>query len=154
MRDINAIVVHGAWTKAGVDVGVDEIRSWHLDRGFSDIGYHYVIRRDGTIEDGRPVEEQGAHVRGHNEDTIGICLVGGRDDEGSHTTDLDEFAKQEVLWEFNYTRIQMASLITLVDSLTAEHEVDDVRGHRDFPGVTKRCPGFDVQEFFAMEVAA
>lgn len=154
MRTINAIVVHGAWTKAGVDVGVEEIRSWHLDRGFSDVGYHYVIRRDGVIEDGRPMEQPGAHVRGHNDDTIGICLVGGRDDEGPHTADLDEFAKQEVLWEFNYTRIQMASLVALVDSLRTEYADTDVCGHRDFPGVTKRCPGFDVRQFFARELAA
>lgn len=155
MRDINTIVVHGAWTKSGVDVGVEEIREWHVEgNGWSDIGYHYVIRRDGRIEDGRPVERQGAHVQGHNSDTIGICLVGGREDDTPDTADEPEEVKQELLWEFNYTRLQMASLVTLVDSLQAEHGVDDVRGHRDFPGVTKRCPGFDVLEFFRMEQAA
>lgn len=152
MREINAIVVHGAWTKAGVDVGAREIREWHLDRGFSDIGYHYVIRRDGTQEEGRPIERSGAHVKGANLDTIGICLVGGRDDEGPHTAGLDEFAKQEVLWEFNYTRAQMDSLVSLVDGLRDLYgKRVDVLGHRDYPGVTKRCPGFDVREFFASQ---
>lgn len=154
-REINAIVIHGAWTKTGVDVGAKEIREWHLDRGFSDIGYHYVIRRDGTQEEGRPVEKPGAHVKGHNKDTIGICLVGGRDDEGPHTSGLDEFAKQEVLWEFNYTRAQINSLFALVDSLRDLYgQRVKVLGHRDFPGVTKRCPGFDVPELFSEQAVA
>ena len=149
MRAITGIVIHGAWTKPGVDSDVKEIRSWHRDRGFSDIGYHYVIRRDGTLEEGRPIEKAGAHVKGHNQDTIGVCLVGGRDDEGQHTRGLEEFAKQEVLWEFNYTMAQMETLRTIVKKLQAEHRVADVRGHRDYPGVTKRCPGFDVRAYFS-----
>ncbi len=151
MRAIKGIVVHGAWTKPGIDVDAEEIRSWHKDRGFSDIGYHYVIRRDGKLEDGRPIEKAGAHVKGHNTDTVGICLVGGRDDLAKHTRDLDEFTKQEVLWEFNYTAAQMATLRTLVAKLKAEHRITDVRGHRDFPGVTKRCPGFDVRAYFSAD---
>lgn len=150
MRQINTIVIHGAWTKPGVDVGAKEIREWHHDRGFSDIGYHFVIRRDGTQEDGRSVEKPGAHVKGKNSDSIGICLVGGRADEGRHTEGLDEFTKQEVLWEFNYTREQMASLVSLVDSLVDLYGSHvEIIGHRDHPGVTKRCPGFDVKAYFA-----
>jgi hypothetical protein len=147
VRTINALVIHGAWTKPGVDVGVEEIREWHRDRGFNDIGY--VIRRDGKVEDGRPVDRVGAHVKGYNRDTIGICLVGGRESEGKHTDGLDEFQKQELLWEFNYTEAQIVSMIGLVSELKAEHDVTDVLGHRDYRGVTKRCPGFDVRAFFA-----
>ena len=151
MRSITKVVIHGAWTKPGVDVGVEQIREWHRDRGFSDIGYHYVIRRDGTVEEGRPLSKDGAHVKGHNRDTVGICLVGGRDDEGAHTANLDEFAKQEILWEFNYTHAQMVALRKLVAGLVVDHDLTlaDVLGHRDFPGVTKRCPGFDVQAYFS-----
>lgn len=149
-REISAIVVHGAWTKPGVDVGAAEIREWHRDRGFTDIGYHYVIRRDGTQEDGRPVEQAGAHVQGHNANTIGICLVGGRDSEGHHTDHLSEYEKQEVLWEFNYTKEQMTTLLALVDHLRGVHGNVEVLGHRDYPGVTKRCPGFDVRAYFSL----
>ena len=148
MRQVNAIVVHGAWTKPGVDVGVEEVREWHRDRGFDDVGYHYIIRRDGTIENGRPVEKQGAHVKGHNSDTIGVCLIGGRDSKGRHTDGLDEFQQQEVLWEFNYTKAQIDAMVGLVDKLKAAHSVTEVLGHRDYQGVTKRCPGFDVRAFF------
>ena len=138
----------GAWTKPGVDFGADEIRSWHLDRGFSDIGYHYVIRRDGTQEDGRPIEQPGAHVQGHNAHSIGICLVGGRADDSPETEGLDEFTKQELLWEFNYTHLQMTTLLALVDHLQGRFPEAAVIGHRDFPGVTKRCPGFEVATYF------
>lgn len=156
MRQINAIVVHGAWTKPGLDIGVETIRKWHTDpkeqggRGWSDVGYHFVIRRDGTQELGRPIEKPGAHVAGHNEDSLGICLVGGREDETPDTAGLPEEIKQEILWEFNYTREQISSLIVLVDSLRDLYgRRVKVLGHRDYPGVVKRCPGFDVQAFFA-----
>jgi N-acetylmuramoyl-L-alanine amidase len=149
MRTIDAIVVHGAWTLPSADIGAAEIRKWHTEgNGWNDIGYHYVIRRDGKIEEGRPVEKAGAHVAGHNETTIGVCLVGGRDavPVAGATT---EMAKQELEWEFNYTESQVVALIGLVSELRAKHGVTDVLGHRDFKGVTKRCPGFDVRAFFA-----
>jgi N-acetyl-anhydromuramyl-L-alanine amidase AmpD len=148
MRELDAIVVHGAWTRPRVDVGVIEIREWHKARGFTDIGYHFVIRRSGEVEKGRPVEKAGAHVKWHNATTIGICLVGGRDDvpvEGATS----EMAKQELQWEFNYTEAQLDALVKLVRELQAEHKVKEVLGHRDYKGVTKRCPGFDVRAFFA-----
>lgn len=147
MREIHAIVVHGAWTHPHDDIGAEEIRHWHIGRSFRDIGYHFVIRRDGKVEKGRPVEEEGAHVKGHNADTIGICLVGGRD---SHPVPegVSELAKQEVQWEFNYTEDQIDSLVELVRELQVKHGATDVLGHRDYRGVAKRCPGFDVRAFF------
>ena len=60
MRKINLIVIHCSDTYARMDIGVNEIRQWHLQRGFNDIGYHYVIRRDGAIEQGRPIEKPGS----------------------------------------------------------------------------------------------
>ncbi len=148
MRLIDTIVVHGAWTGKTADIDVAEVRKWHVARGFSDVGYHFVIRRDGTIEEGRPIEKAGAHVKGHNATTVGVCLVGGRDDvpvKGATT----EMAKQELQWEFNYTEAQIFALIDVVALLKAEHPIKDVLGHRDFKGVTKRCPGFDVRAFFS-----
>ena len=66
-----------------MDIGVKEIRKWHVDENkWSDIGYHDVIRRNGAIETGRPLEKPGAHAKGHNQNAIGICLVGGKADDG------------------------------------------------------------------------
>lgn len=76
MRKINNIIVHYTASPDYMDVGRKEIKEWHLARGFSDIGYHYVIRRDGTIETGRDPKLPGAHARGRNSDSIGVCWVG------------------------------------------------------------------------------
>lgn len=86
MRTIDSIIIHCAYTPPGMDIGATEIRRWHVEeRGWKDIGYHYVVRRDGDVEPGRDldgdgdvVEEVGAHAAGHNAHSIGICLVGGR----------------------------------------------------------------------------
>lgn len=147
MREVAAIVVHGAWTPPTLDIGAAEIREWHKAKGWSDIGYHFVIRRDGTWEVGRPVERGGAHVAGHNEDTIGVCLVGGKDSVPIVGAE-SEMAKQDLQWEFNYTHQQIETLWREVMELKAKYGATDILGHRDFRGVTKRCPGFDVRAFF------
>lgn len=117
-----------------MDIGAATIREWHLARGFSDIGYHFVIWRDGHIETGRPLERIGAHARGHNSDSIGVCLVGGVNDEDEP--------------EFNYTCRQMGALCNLVDALVEDFDIGQVLGHRDLPGVTKACPSFNAIAFF------
>jgi len=130
MRDIRKIIIHAADTTASMDIGADEIRRWHVeDNGWSDIGYHYVIRRDGTVEPGRPEHQPGAHVRGHNKDSIGICLVGGKP-------------------RFNFAYVQMDALMDLVTALKEAHPNATVHGHRDFDQ-GKRCPCFDVQAWFS-----
>ena len=79
MRKINEIILHCAYTPVTMDIGVSEIRDWHInERGWSDVGYHYIIRLDGTIELGRPIEKIGAHTKGRNRNSIGICYVGGK----------------------------------------------------------------------------
>ena len=134
MRKINALVVHCAYTPPSMDIGAAEIRGWHVnDNGWSDIGYHYVIRRDGTVEHGRPVATAGAHVRGHNEDTIGICLIGGKSPGGKP--------------EFNYTQRQMHALSDLLCDLRRKHSVDIIKGHRDYD-TGKECPCFNVGAWF------
>ena len=137
------IIVHGAWTPPNMDIGVADIRQWHLERDFSDIGYHFVIRRDGTIEEGRALDKVGAHCKGLNATSIGICLVGGRPGDNHPDRSSDR------AWDFNYTAIQMASLMVLVDQLAVKFkDIHRVMGHRDALGVTKLCPGFDVAEWF------
>jgi len=81
MRNIEEIIIHCSATPEGRDVSTEEIRQWHLDRGWSDIGYHFVVELDGTVYDGRPLEIAGAHARGHNSQSIGICYVGGVDSD-------------------------------------------------------------------------
>lgn len=128
MRRIDAIIVHCSATPPEMDIGVNEIRKWHIDRGWSDIGYHWVIRRSGGVERGRPEKYAGAHVKGHNKNTLGICLVGGRD-------------------RFNFTKAQMDSLVSLLKSLRVTYPDAAIRGHNDYTN-KKLCPQFDVEEFF------
>lgn len=135
MRDINKIIIHCSFTPKTMDIGVEEIRKWHLERGWSDIGYHYVIRRDGTVETGRPVEKPGAHCKGHNQDSIGICLAGGKGTDGKPF--------------FNFSQEQLRTLEDLLEGLWAEYPFKKgewIYGHNDFS--TKPCPCFDVKEWF------
>ena len=88
MRKINKIILHCSATPEGREHNVEDIRRWHLRRGFSDIGYHYLIHLDGTIEVGRPIEKRGAHCSGQNRNSIGICYVGGMDKEMKKAKDL------------------------------------------------------------------
>jgi N-acetylmuramoyl-L-alanine amidase len=121
------IVIHCAATRPSMDIGVDEIRRWHHDRGWRDIGYHFVIRRGGAIEVGRAIDDIGAHVVGQNAVSVGVCLVGGITDGGSP--------------ENNFTPAQWASLRSLMRALVKAYPGARVRGHRDF--AAKACPSFD-----------
>lgn len=132
MRKINWLVIHCSATRPSMDIGVKEIRSWHKRKGWSDIGYHYVIRRDGRVEKGRPDSRAGAHVRNHNRDSLGISLVGGVNE-------------RTLKPENNYTEAQWRSLERLLKTLSAKHPKANVRGHRDFPRVAKACPCFDAE---------
>lgn len=136
MRDVNKLIVHCSASDDGDDIGVKDIRQWHIARGFKDIGYHFVIRRDGTLERGRDEEKAGAHAQGHNTSSIGICLIGGVE------------ADKKELAEFNYTRAQMATLETLILKLMLKYPRAQVLGHKDLPGVSKACPCFDVKAWW------
>lgn len=144
---INHITVHCSATQATKDIGAAEIKVMHLQRGFRTIGYHYVIRRNGVVETGRPETEVGAHVEGHNTGNLGICLIGGINAAGKG--------------ENNFTAEQFASLRKLLGELQAKHGVPDekVQGHRDWFGDyngdgkidsrdwLKECPCFDVKKW-------
>lgn len=136
MRRINKIIIHCSATPPTMDIGVKEIRSWHVnERKWRDIGYHFVVRRNGEIEIGRPIEMQGAHAKGHNKTSVGICWVGGLDENMSPENNMTKEQEQE-LW----CTVQNIMLIYGIDNA-------QVVGHRDLPGVTKACPSFDVKQW-------
>ena len=119
-----------------MDIGVKEIDRWHKQKGWAGCGYHFVIRRDGTIEKGRAVNVPGAHAEGYNTRSLGICLVGGLAPDGKEP-------------ENNFTAIQMAMLRSKLNELKADdYREAEVLGHRDLPGVKKACPSFDVRAWW------
>jgi len=123
MRAINRIVVHCADTPDALDIGRREIDIWHRAKGWIGVGYHYVVRRDGTIEIGRFESAVGAHVEGHNRDSIGVCWVGRGKPE----------------------RQQYLSLIGLIRELMSRYTLGAscVFGHREL-NHGKTCPNLDM----------
>jgi N-acetylmuramoyl-L-alanine amidase len=97
MREINYIVIHCAATKPSMDVPIERVRKWHLDRGWSDIGYHYYITRDGKIHKGRDLSVIGAHVSGYNKNSIGICYEGGINEKGDPEDNRTDEQKKALL---------------------------------------------------------
>ena len=129
MRKITNIIVHCADTPEGRDDKAADIRRWHKARGFNDIGYHYVVDLDGTIEPGRDVTIAGAHTTGHNADSIGVCYIGGAD------TDMKP--------KDTRTEEQKTSLRLLLKYLVQKYPGAKIYGHRDF--AQKACPSFDAK---------
>lgn len=130
MRPINEIIIHCTATAEGKDYTVDQIRQWHVKgNGWKDIGYHYVIYRDGSIHAGRPIDQIGAHTTNHNTGTIGVCYVGGCAADGKTPKD-------------TRTPQQKAALVELVRSLKTVFGISKVSGHREY--AAKACPSFDV----------
>lgn len=131
-RTTNWIVLHCSATRGIQDIGAADIRKWHKAKGWADIGYAFVIRRNGKVERGRAQDDVGSHVQGHNLDSLGICLVGGLDNKTWKPVN-------------NFTAAQWASLKTLVAQLVKTYPKARVIGHRDFPKVMKECPCFDAR---------
>jgi N-acetylmuramoyl-L-alanine amidase len=123
------IVIHCSATRGVQDIGASDIRRWHKAQGWSDIGYAWVIRRNGKIEKGRAQDAVGAHVGGYNHNSVGVCMAGGLDDKTWKPVN-------------NFTAAQWASLATLVAKLVKAYPKAKVLGHRDFPAVAKACPCF------------
>lgn len=135
MSDITYIIVHCAYTPPSMDIGRDDIDRWHREKGWMGIGYHAVIRRDGTVENGRPLYKQGAHVRAMNAKSKGICLIGGMN--ASKTGP-----------EVNYTDAQLFSLKELIDDWRFNHyPAAKIAGHTDFDK-GKTCPNFDAAHWY------
>ncbi len=125
------IVIHCAATRPSQDVGAADIRKWHKAKGWADIGYHWVIRRNGKVEKGRAENLVGAHEPTRNRNSVGVCLVGGVSEK--------DFTKAEN----NFTPEQWAALEKLVKDVQTRYPKTKVMGHRDCPGVRKACPSFD-----------
>jgi N-acetylmuramoyl-L-alanine amidase len=127
MRPIDKLIVHCSASPDHMDIGVKEITRWHVkERGFRTIGYHYVVRRDGTVETGRDIHWAGAHCEGHNQFSIGICWVG----------------------ETAQTEKQHAALLSLCKKIMDQYKltVEQVYGHYQFNS-HKTCPNFKIEPF-------
>ena len=133
MRQINEIIVHCTATFPDQNVTVADITRWHKQRGFQTIGYHFVISLDGLVHPGRPVEEIGAHCKGHNANSIGVCYVGGLNDEAQPCDTRNE--------------AQKAALIELLTQLKQQYPGAVIHGHKDFSN--KACPCFDATNEYA-----
>ena len=134
MRKIWKIILHCSATPEGKDVTIDDIRRWHTlprnkgGNGWRDIGYHYVVHRDGSVHRGRDEAATGAHCAGHNSDSIGICYIGGLSTDGKPKD--------------TRTPAQRATLQKIVGELLQKYPEAKVYGHKDF-NKYKACPSFD-----------
>ena len=127
MRTINEAIIHYSATPEGKPFDVEDIRDWHVNgNGWSDVGYHYVIKLDGTVQEGRPISRTGAHCKGHNRRTVGICYIGGNIKKGKDTR----------------TEEQKDALIMLLIDLIKKYNINKISGHNQYS--TKECPGFNV----------
>jgi|TARA_E500000331_G_scaffold310515_1_gene317321 N-acetylmuramoyl-L-alanine amidase len=133
------IVVHCAATKPSMDIGYKEIRKWHVeDNGWDDVGYHYIIKRDGTVEVARAEAFQGAHAPAVNSKSIAICLVGGMAEDGGA--------------ENNFTLEQFLSLKDLIKKIKMTNpNIVEVVGHCDVQDNKPNCPGFNLKEWLIKE---
>ena len=132
-REVRLLVVHCSATRCDRHFSVEALRRSHLARGFADIGYHFYIRRSGIVTQHRRLLEVGAHVRGLNRCSIGICYEGGLDESGKTADTRPPEQKEqlrELLWKL-HTLFPHALIV----------------GHRDLPGVKKACPCFSCDEY-------
>lgn len=133
-REINRLIVHCSASPEGRNDTIQDIKRWHLQANYRDIGYHYVIHLDGSIHKGRDESVEGAHVYGHNRDSIGICYVGG----------VDALMKPKD----TRTKAQKEALLKILTELKVKYPSATIHGHREF--ANKACPSFDA----ALEYAA
>ena len=129
------LVVHCSATKLSQHVSADDIDRWHRAQGWAMIGYHWYINRNGLISEGRKEVYAGAHVKGYNHCSIGICYEGGINEQGSSAD--------------TRTAAQRAALLYLLKKLKQRYPQAKILGHRDFPGVHKDCPCFDAKKEYA-----
>ena len=135
------IAVHCSASVPNVKTDAKTIDSWHRQRGFLMIGYHWVIKTDGIIEPGRDQESIGAHIEGYNHNSVGICMVGGVDANGPLGKPVNNFSDE-----------QFKSLAALVQTLHEKYPKAVIQGHRDFPKVAKACPCWDVKPWAAKTI--
>ena len=145
---VKFIVVHCSATPPDQDIDARTIDRWHRQKGWLMIGYHWVIKRDGSVESGRKPDQPGAHAEGFNDKSIGICLVGGvervKDKDGKDDVDGPRW---DMTPADNFTWEQKSSLLSVIAGSRVLYPKAAVLGHRDLPGVKKACPSFDVREW-------
>ncbi|OUW18598.1 MAG: hypothetical protein CBD18_02360 [Opitutales bacterium TMED158] len=136
----NKVILHCSATPEGRDITAADIKKWHLDRGWADIGYHFVVRLDGTIERGRHLHLQGAHTKGHNHDSIGICYIGG----------VEETDAPQPAWvaKDTMTPEQETSVHYLMTAIRVLYGPIPMEGHNEHS--KKACPSFHVADKFPM----
>ncbi len=134
MRTINEIIIHCSATPEGRHHTVGDIRSWHRQRGFKDVGYHYIIYIDGSIHAGRDESVIGAHTKYHNQHSIGVCYIGGIEKGTNKPKD-------------TRTDAQKKALLQLLRQLRKKYPRAKIYGHRDF--AAKACPCFDAKTEYA-----
>ena len=120
--DIKLLVVHCSDTNNNENIKVTDIHKMHLDFGWDGIGYHKLILRSGKIENGRPEYWQGAHVKGKNDISLGVCLI-GRD---------------------KFTKKQFKSLENILKKWKKTYPKAKIIGHNDINSTSKTCPNFNV----------
>ena len=131
MRLITMIVIHCSATRCNQDYTVQQLFHDHVEvNHWRFIGYHYYIRRNGKVEATRPLERIGAHAKGHNAFSIGICYEGGLDAQGRHADTRTPAQKKAMAELIIRLKRQFPSIVQVV-------------GHCDLPGVQKACPCFD-----------
>jgi N-acetyl-anhydromuramyl-L-alanine amidase AmpD len=126
------IVIHCTQTPSDMDVDVEKVIQWHKNRGFDTIGYHYLIKRDGTLQVGRDEDVVGAHAVQVNGTSIGVALVGGG------TVDMG--------WENNFESIQFETLKSILLKLKDKYNIEKIIGHYQVDD-KKKCPSFDVPKW-------
>lgn len=131
-RWITKIIVHCAATPEGKDFTVADIDRWHKAKGWKCIGYHFVIYRDGSVHEGRPIDMIGAHCKGFNSHSIGICYIGGCTADGKHAKD-------------TRTPEQKLALRQLLEKLHSKYPNASIHGHNEF--ANKACPCFSMNEY-------
>lgn len=132
IRNINRIIVHCTATPEGRVETVQSIRNMHLAKGWSDIGYHYLIGLNGERWNGRNVNLVGAHCEGYNANSIGVCYVGGVD--------------KKLKTKDTRTQKQKDALLALLKDLRRIYPKAKICGHRDLDRHGKECPSFDATE--------
>ena len=130
-RKITEIIVHCSATREGKDFTVADITVWHQKRGFTTIGYHYVVYRDGSLHEGRDINIAGAHCTGHNTRSVGICYIGGLSKAGAPKD--------------TRTDAQKKTLLNTIKELKELYPAATIHGHCEF--ANKACPCFDVKEY-------
>lgn len=130
MREISEIIVHCTATPEGRKVTIEDVTRWHLEAGMATIGYHYLVSLDGEVWKGRPESQAGAHCKGHNKQSIGVCYVGGVTADGVTPKD-------------TRTAAQKIALKSLLKRLKERYPSATIYGHRDF--ARKACPCFDAK---------